>query len=64
MQTFCGPKVIRGGRPPAHRVLATVSRGFMNGSADMGDIAIVLGTAALLTAIFAPLTTHLYRTRS
>ena len=27
VQTFCGPKVIRGGRPPAHRVLATVSRG-------------------------------------
>ena len=28
------------------------------------DILIVLATAALLTVIFAPLTTHLYRTRS
>lgn len=35
MQTFCGPKVIRGGRPPAHRVLATVSRGqLVNGPWD------------------------------
>jgi ABC-2 type transport system permease protein len=42
-------------------ILATASRGLMAGSADAGDIAIVLGTAALLTAVFAPLTTHLYR---
>jgi hypothetical protein len=35
VQTFCGPKVIRGGRPPAHRVLATVSRGqLVNGPWD------------------------------
>ena len=33
----------------------------MEGSAEVSDIAIVLGTAALLTAIFAPLTTRLYR---
>jgi ABC-2 type transport system permease protein len=45
-------------------ILATVSRGLMDGSASGGDIAIVLGTAAALTAVFAPLTTHLYRTRS
>jgi ABC-2 type transport system permease protein len=45
-------------------VLATVSRGLMNGSASGGDIAIVLATAAALTAVFAPLTTRLYRTRS
>ncbi len=45
-------------------ILATVSRGLMEGNADGTDIVIVLGTAALLTAIFAPLTTHLYRTRS
>jgi ABC-2 type transport system permease protein len=44
-------------------ILATASRGLMEGSADAGDIGIVLGTAVLLTAVFAPLTTHLYRTR-
>jgi ABC-2 type transport system permease protein len=44
-------------------ILATASRGLMEGNAEAGDIAIVLGTAALLTAVFAPLTTHLYRTR-
>ena len=36
----------------------------MQGNADGTDILIVLGTAVLLTAIFAPLTTRLYRTRS
>ena len=45
-------------------ILATASRGLMEGSADVSDLAIVLGTAALLTAVFAPLTTRLYRTRS
>jgi ABC-2 type transport system permease protein len=45
-------------------VLATASRDLMEGSAAVGDIAIVLGTAAALTAVFAPLTTRLYRTRS
>jgi ABC-2 type transport system permease protein len=45
-------------------VLATASRGLMEGNVAAGDIAIVLGTAAALTAVFAPLTTHLYRTRS
>jgi ABC-2 type transport system permease protein len=45
-------------------VLASASRGLMNGAVSAGDIAIVLGTAAALTAIFAPLTVHLYRTRS
>ena len=44
-------------------VLATTSRGLMEGNAELGDIAIVLGTAALLTAVFAPLTTRLYRSR-
>jgi ABC-2 type transport system permease protein len=42
-------------------ILATASRGLMEGNASMGDIGIVLGTAAALTAIFAPLTTRLYR---
>jgi ABC-2 type transport system permease protein len=41
-------------------VLATASRGLMEGTAEAGDIAIVLGTAAALTAVFAPLTSRLY----
>jgi ABC-2 type transport system permease protein len=35
-------------------------RGFMEGSVAGSDIAVTLGTAALLTAIFAPLTVRLY----
>jgi ABC-2 type transport system permease protein len=45
-------------------ILATASRGLMEGNASGGDIAIVLGTAVALTAVFAPLTTRLYRSRS
>jgi ABC-2 type transport system permease protein len=45
-------------------ILATASRGLMEGTASAGDIGIVLATAAALTAVFAPLTTHLYRDRS
>jgi ABC-2 type transport system permease protein len=45
-------------------ILADASRGFMEGNVELGDVAIVLGTAALLTAVFAPLTAHLYRTRA
>jgi ABC-2 type transport system permease protein len=45
-------------------ILVDASRGLMGGSASVGDIGIVLATAAVLTAVFAPLTTHLYRTRS
>jgi ABC-2 type transport system permease protein len=44
-------------------ILATASRGLMEGNADGGDIAIVLATGVVLTAIFMPLTTRLYRTR-
>ena len=44
-------------------ILATASRGLMEGNAELGDIVIVLAVAALLTAVFAPLTTRLYRTR-
>jgi ABC-2 type transport system permease protein len=44
-------------------ILVTASRGLSEGNADAGDILIVLGVAALLTAIFAPLTTRLYRKR-
>jgi ABC-2 type transport system permease protein len=42
-------------------ILADCSRGLMEGNADVGKIAIVLGVAALLTAVFLPLTTRLYR---
>jgi ABC-2 type transport system permease protein len=42
-------------------ILATASRGLMEGNAEMGDILIVLGTAAVIAAIFAPLTARLYR---
>ena len=42
-------------------ILATASRGLMQGNADAGHIAIVLAVAAALTAVFAPLTTRLYR---
>jgi ABC-2 type transport system permease protein len=44
-------------------ILATASRGLMEGNVDATDVGLVLGTAAVLTAIFAPLTTYLYRTR-
>jgi ABC-2 type transport system permease protein len=42
-------------------ILADASRGLMAGDMPEGDIAIVLGTAVLLTAIFMPITTRLYR---
>ena len=45
-------------------LLATASRGLMHGGAETSDILIVLGTAVLLTAVFAPLTVRLYRSRS
>jgi ABC-2 type transport system permease protein len=44
-------------------ILATASRGLMEGNAEVGDIAIVLGTAVVITAVFMPLTTRLYRSR-
>jgi len=43
--------------------VVTAARGLMDGTSEFGDIALVLGLAALLTAIFAPLTIRLYRTR-
>jgi daunorubicin/doxorubicin transport system permease protein len=42
-------------------ILATASRGLMQGDPVAGEIGIALATAAALTAIFAPLTTRLYR---
>ena len=47
--------------PISHMV--TASRGLMEGSASAGEIGFVLATAAALTAVFAPLTVRLYRTR-
>jgi ABC-2 type transport system permease protein len=44
--------------------LVTSARGLMEGNPNGGDIAIVLGVAAAITAVFAPLTVRLYRTRS
>ena len=40
--------------------LVTACRGLMEGTAVGSDIAVALGTAALLTAIFAPITVRLY----
>jgi daunorubicin/doxorubicin transport system permease protein len=45
-------------------ILADASRGLMQGGVEGGDILISLAVAAALTVVFAPLTTHLYRTRS
>jgi len=42
-------------------ILASAARGLMEGEADAGEIAIVLAVAAGLTAVFAPITTRLYR---
>lgn len=44
--------------------LTTASRGLMAGTDVTGEIAVVLATAVGLTLVFAPLTTHLYRSRS
>ena len=42
-------------------ILANASRGLMAGNARGRDVVISLGVAAALTAVFAPLTTRLYR---
>jgi ABC-2 type transport system permease protein len=44
--------------------LVTAARGLMDGNSEAGDIFLVLGEAAVLTAVFAPLTLRLYRTRT
>lgn len=43
--------------------LVSASRGLMAGTAETGDIVVVLAVAAALTLVFAPLTTRLYRQR-
>jgi ABC-2 type transport system permease protein len=42
-------------------LLATASRGLMEGTVRAGEIGVVLAVAAGLTAVFLPLTTYLYR---
>jgi len=42
-------------------ILADCSRGLMAGDVDGTDLVIVLAVAVALTAVFAPLTTRLYR---
>jgi ABC-2 type transport system permease protein len=44
--------------------LVSAARGLMGSGADVSDVVVVLGTAAVLTAVFAPLTVRLYGTRS
>jgi ABC-2 type transport system permease protein len=44
--------------------LVTAERGLMEGTASAGDVGLVLGIAAALTAVFAPLTTYLYRRKN
>jgi ABC-2 type transport system permease protein len=51
-----------GVNPVSHVVTAV--RGLLGGDADAGDIGLVLGEAAVLTAIFVPLTNRLYRGRA
>ena len=41
--------------------LTTATRGLMGGQASLADVALVLGEAAVVTAVFAPLTVRLYR---
>jgi ABC-2 type transport system permease protein len=50
-------------RNPISHVI-TASRGLMDGTASAGDVLLVLAEAAVLTLVFAPLTTHLYRRKS
>lgn len=42
-------------------ILATASRGLMEGTADASDIGVVLAVAAGVTLVFLPITTRLYR---
>ena len=44
--------------------LVDASRDLMGGTLDTTNLIVVLGTSFVLTAVFAPLTSHLYRTRT
>jgi ABC-2 type transport system permease protein len=50
-----------GVNPISH--LTTASRGLMQGTRVAGDVGIVFAAAAALTAVFAPVTVRLYRSR-
>jgi ABC-2 type transport system permease protein len=54
-------RTIAEANPMSH--LATAARGLMQGTAATADVVWVLAAAAVLTAVFAPLTTSLYRRR-
>jgi ABC-2 type transport system permease protein len=41
--------------------LVTAERGLMAGTATLGQVGVVLAASTVLTAVFAPLTMHLYR---
>jgi ABC-2 type transport system permease protein len=45
-------------------LLCEAARGLMDGSADAGDIGIVLVMSAVVTAVFAPVALRLYNTKS
>jgi ABC-2 type transport system permease protein len=51
-------EVLVGLNPISHVV--TAARGLLGGTADAGDVALVLGEAVVLVAVFAPLTARLY----
>jgi ABC-2 type transport system permease protein len=51
-----------GVNPISH--LVSAARGLMQGNADGEDILVVFASAAALTAVFAPLTVRLYRSRA
>ncbi len=56
-----GLRAFADANPISHLVIAT--RGLMNGTATAGQLLWVLAASVLLTAVFAPLTTWLYRRR-
>jgi ABC-2 type transport system permease protein len=63
---FVDPETLPSGLEAFVRVnpistLATAARGLMVGDAHAGDIVVSLAVAVALTAVFAPLTTRLYR---
>jgi ABC-2 type transport system permease protein len=61
--TLPGPlEAFVGVNPISHLVTAT--RGLMAGNASAADVGLVLAEAAVLTAVFAPLTVRLYRGRN
>jgi ABC-2 type transport system permease protein len=67
--TFVQPKTLPGALEwfvnvnPISQVV-TASRGLMQGTASFGDVALVVGMATAMIAVFAPLTTYLYRRRT